>query len=97
MSPAGMTPIDWGAIVLAALGLGTAIARVVGRRRAASAPAPTTGPTLPAIPSRVPPAPPGRTDAAITAAEHERAREEAASRQPAAPPDDNAIEPRDLQ
>lgn len=98
-----MTSVDWGAVILAALGLGTAIVRAVGRRRAAKAPAQPHA-DMP----RLPPTPPARTDAAITAAEHEKARKEAAQRQPtpapvadlttpAAPPSDDAIEPRDLQ
>jgi hypothetical protein len=105
-----MTTIDWSAVILAALGLGTAIVRAVSRRRsAAQAPAPTTSPAKPTQPVPMPPAPPGRTDAAITAAEHEKARQEAARRSPApqpapaadltkpATPNDNAIESRDMQ
>jgi hypothetical protein len=93
----------WAAVALAVVGLATAIVRVIaGRKRAEPPPAPVQ----PAPP--IPPAPAGRRDDAITAAEHERVRQEAARRAqppPAAdltkiapsPPSDNAIEPRDLQ
>jgi hypothetical protein len=97
-----MTTIDWSAVILAALGLGTAIVRAVSRRRSAAPAAPTT-PAAPAKPAPMPPAPPGRTDAAITAAEHEKARQEAARRAPVAdmtkpaPSSDDAIESRDMQ
>lgn len=102
-----MTELDWGAIILAALGLGTAIVRVVSRRRSAAPAPPAPAPRV--QPAPMPPAPPGRTDAAITAAEHEKARQDAARRavtpapvadltKPApSPSSDDHIEPRDLQ